>query len=535
MELVVGSVMLLALFNLLLSNFSFNVKFQLNYLNSSVNTSTLLNGINIVNSAANNVAKQVITHKRILIADDDINIIASLKYMLSEENFDILAMTTPQAVLENLKHESVDLVLLDMNFQHDTTSGAEGLQLVEAIRQLDENLPIIVMTGWATIDIAVEAMRAGAKDFIQKPWNNERVLSAINTQIKLAQIDKKLQRLSQENRLLNNQLLNKQSYSQSDDGIIAKSPAMQQLLTSLAELAKSDMSILLTGDNGTGKSMLAAYVHKLSTRADNSFIPVNMGAIPDSLFESEMFGHVKGAFTDAKENRIGRFEMAEQGTLFLDEIANIPLAQQAKLLRVLEEQKYEVVGSSKAHHADVRIISATNCDLAKAISEQQFRQDLFYRLNTIQLHVPSLNQRIEDIAPLAQHFLHHFSIKYHRLVPELSAEAMTKLQQYQWPGNIRELSHLMEKLLFTCKKTIITAADLLLENNSLLNDNQPLSASHSITDNTMQQEKLTMEEIEQLTLINRLKHFQGNATETAKSLGLSRSGYYRRITKHGLD
>jgi len=466
-----------------------------------------------------------VKNKKILIADDDLNIIASLKYMLSEENFDILAMTTPNAVTENLKRESVDLVLIDMNFQQDTTSGSEGLQLVEAIQQIDESLPIIVMTGWATIDIAVDAMRAGAKDFIQKPWNNERMLSAINTQLKLASIDKKLNRLNQENKLLRSQ-----SFPE-NNGIIAQSPAMKTLLSSLEELAKSDMSILLTGDNGTGKSMLASYVHQRSSRADNSFVPVNMGAIPESLFESEMFGHLKGAFTDAKENRIGRFEMAEQGTLFLDELANIPLAQQAKLLRVLEEQKFEVVGSSKSLTADVRIISATNCDLAKAISKQEFRQDLFYRLNTIQLRIPSLCERIEDIEPLAKHFLQSFSGKYNISAPELSVEAIEKLQQYPWPGNIRELSHLMEKLLFTCKKTTISARDLLLENIHISANEQETNTSQNMTHSS----SLSLDEIEKLALVSRLKYHRGNATETARSLGLSRSGFYRRMSKHGLD
>ena len=453
---------------------------------------------------------------KILIADDDINIIASLKYILSDENIDIIAMTRPEAVLENLQSESVDLVLIDMNFQQDTTSGAEGLKLVENISHFDETLPIIVMTGWATIDIAVDAMRAGAKDFIQKPWNNERVISAINTQIKLAKIDKKLQRLSQENRLLKSQ-----SFPDSKEHIIAKSPAMKQLLATLDDLAKSDMSILLTGDNGTGKSMLASYVHKLSPRADNSFVPVNMGAIPETLFESEMFGHVKGAFTDAKENRVGRFEMAEQGTLFLDELANIPLIQQAKLLKVLEEKKFEIVGSSKSQTADVRIISATNSDLHKAISEQRFRQDLFYRLNTIQLRVPSLHERIEDIEPLAQHFLHLYAVKYNLPEPDLSVDALSQLQQYRWPGNIRELSHLMEKLLFTCKKSTISGRDLLLE--------ETVNTSQTSIDNN-----LSMDDIEQQALINRLKYYSGNVTETAKSLGLSRSGFYRRMSKYGL-
>ncbi|MEW6982470.1 sigma-54-dependent transcriptional regulator [Colwelliaceae bacterium 6471] len=456
-------------------------------------------------------------NKKILIADDDINIIASLKYILDEEGFDILAVTTPQATLENLKNQTVDLILLDMNFQQDTTSGTEGLQLVEAITQLALNIPIIVMTGWATIDIAVDAMRAGAKDFIQKPWNNERMLTAINTQLKLASIDKKAQRLSQQNRLLTSQ-----AHPANKDGIIAHSATMQALLSTLDDLAKSDMSILLTGDNGTGKSMLASYVHKMSSRADNSFVPVNMGAIPENLFESEMFGHVKGAFTDAKENRVGRFEMAEQGTLFLDEIANIPLAQQAKLLRVLEEQKFEVVGSSKSQDADVRIISATNSDLLAAISENAFRQDLFYRLNTIQLRVPSLCERVEDIVPLAEHFLRVYSQKYHRVCPSLSSEAACVLQQYTWPGNIRELSHIMERVLFTSKQSHIGPHELNI-------------AEHEQRDESLDDPSLTIEAIEQLVLTRRLKFYQGNATETAKSLGLSRSGYYRRMSKYGLD
>jgi len=456
-------------------------------------------------------------NKKILIADDDINIIASLKYVLAEEGFDILAVTTPQAALENLKTMSVDLILLDMNFQQDTTSGVEGLQLVEAINQLELNIPIIVMTGWATIDIAVEAMQAGAKDFIQKPWKNERIISAINIQLALAQSTKTALRLTQQNKTLLSQ-----THPENRNGIIASSQGMQQLLATLDDLAKSDMSILLTGDNGTGKSMLAAYVHSVSPRANHSFVPVNMGAIPESLFESEMFGHVKGAFTDAKESRIGRFEIAEQGTLFLDELANIPIAQQAKLLRVLEERKFEAVGSSKSLYADVRIISATNSDLIQSIKEKTFRQDLYYRLNTIELRVPSLCERTDDIPELAQHFLQTFSVKYHRSCPALAEQAIAKLKQYQWPGNIRELSHMMERVLFTCKKNKIEVSDLHLSDQ--------ISQSESIDDPL-----LTIEDIEKMALLKRLKYHKGNATETAKSLGLSRSGYYRRLSKYELD
>ena len=455
-------------------------------------------------------------NKKILIADDDINIIASLKFVLADEGFDILAVTTPQAALDNLKTQSVDLILLDMNFHQDTTSGAEGVQLVEAISALNLNIPIIVMTGWATIDIAVEAMQAGAKDFIQKPWKNERMLSAIDNQLALAKSDKKAQRLSQQN-----QLLTSQAHPGNRAGIIAQSPAMQTLLSTLDDLAKSDMSILLTGDNGTGKSMLASYVHSVSTRAEHSFVPVNMGAIPESLFESEMFGHVKGAFTDAKESRIGRFEIAEQGTLFLDELANIPLAQQAKLLHVLEAQQFEAVGSSKSLHADVRIISATNSDLLADIKNNTFRQDLYYRLNTIELRVPSLRERLEDRPALAAHFRQSFSTKYHRACPKLSEQAIITMQQYNWPGNIRELSHLMERVLFTCKKDCIDTTELMLTSDDKVE--------------SLDDPNLSLDEIERKTLIKRLKFHRGNATQTAKSLGLSRSGYYRRLSKYELD
>jgi len=456
-------------------------------------------------------------NKTILLADDDINVIASLKYILADEGFQIVAATTPEATLAQIENQTVDLALIDMNFQQDTTSGAEGVALVSAINALDANLPIIVMTGWATIDIAVEAMQAGASDFIQKPWQNERIISAIKNQLALASSNKMAKRLNQQN-----QLLLGQKHPCNREGIIAQSPVMKSVLTTLEELAQSDMSVLLTGDNGTGKSMLASYVHKHSQRASQSFVPVNMGAIPESLFESEMFGHIKGAFTDAKEDRIGRFEMAEQGTLFLDELANIPLAQQAKLLRVLEEKRFEAVGSSKSQIADVRVISATNSDLLHEISENRFRQDLYYRLNTVEVKVPALRERKDDIQPLAEHFLLRFSRKYHKALPVLSSAALDKMLQYDWPGNIRELAHMMERLLFTCKSSQITVDDVFIEQRN--------DSAVSIDDPT-----LSLDELEKRAIISRLAFYRGNATETAKSLGLSRSGYYRRISKYGLD
>lgn len=457
--------------------------------------------------------------KNILIADDDINIIASLKFLLEDEDYHIRGITTPAGVVEAVSQDKIDLLLMDMNFQRDTTSGGEGLALVKQVQQLDSELPIIVMTGWATVDLAVEALTTGAKDFVQKPWNDERLLTAIQTQLHLASIEKKARRLNQ-----HNQLLSGQQHPQQRDGIIAHSPAMQQLLYSLEALAASDMNILLTGDNGTGKSMLAHYLHRVSSRAQQSFISVNMGAISENLFESEMFGHIKGAFTDARETRIGRFEMAEGGTLFLDELANIPLSQQAKLLRVLEEQQFERLGSSQTLQADVRVVSATNANLNELIAAGAFRQDLYYRLNTIELRVPSLTERVADIQPLAEHFLASFSQKYHKPCPGLSDDAISQLQRYAWPGNIRELSHLMERVLFTCQSELIEPGHLALNTSAQGPVTPSVDAPH-----------LTLEEIEQQVLVNRLQHHHGNATETARSLGLSRSGYYRRLSKYGLD
>lgn len=461
-------------------------------------------------------------NKTILIADDDNNVLAGLEFLLTEEGYSVIKAASPAEVVNIVNRHNIDLLVTDMNFKQDTTSGTEGLTLIKTLTQMDITFPIIVMTGWATIDIAVETLKSGASDFIQKPWNDERLLSLIHTQLKLSSVEKKASRLQQQNRLLNGE-----KHPSRSDEIIAESSVMKDLLNTLRDLAQSDMNILLTGDNGTGKSMLARFIHQASARFEHTFVSVNMGAISENLFESEMFGHNKGAFTDAKENRIGRFELAEEGTLFLDELANIPLNQQAKLLRVLEEKKFERVGSSKTIDADVRIISATNANLSEIIELKKFRQDLYYRLNTIEIRVPSLTERVSDLPALAEYFLDKYSQKYNKPKPKLSAQALKAMTSYSWPGNIRELSHLMEKVLFVCKDSQIEATHLGL-NNGL---NSELSNSSSNLDDGT----ATMDEIEQAVLVSRLAQHQGNVTETAKSLGLSRSGYYRRIQKYGLE
>lgn len=453
----------------------------------------------------------------LLIADDDANILASLEFLLEEENYQVIKAQSPKDIFVQLSRHSVDLLITDMNFSRDTTSGQEGIELIEKVHQQEAELPIIVMTGWGSIDLAVASLQSGANDFIQKPWNDERLLSAIATQLARATAERQAEKYKQQS-----QLLTREQHAGSDDQIIAQSPMMKQLLQTMRELAQSDMNILLTGDNGTGKSLLANYIHQHSPRRAAPFVAVNMGAIPENLFESEMFGHVKGAFTDARDSRVGRFEMAESGTLFLDELANIPLNQQAKLLRVLEEHRYEPVGSSKTRQSDVRIVSATNAELNQLIENNEFRQDLYYRLNTVELRVPSLKERTADILPLTEFFLRQFSRKYHRDIPTLSEESKQQLLAYDWPGNIRELSHLMERAIFLSKQGVIEPDHLTITASATSGDYQAPN-------------DLTLDQIEQRVLTERLAFYQGNVTETARSLGLSRSGYYRRIHKYGME
>ncbi len=455
-----------------------------------------------------------VTTRRVLIADDDDKVRFALKYLLEAEGFDISCVNTVEALMTLLKSQSFDCLLLDMNFELDTTSGQEGLAIIKQIRTFDELLPVVMLTGWASVELAVSALKLGANDFLQKPWDDQRLLMTIASHIKQADTQQQLRCLSEENQLLKAQ-------SQGQPFVQSHSPVMQTCLNQLAQLAKSDMNILLTGENGSGKSLLANYVHRHSSRADGRFVAVNMGAISESLFESEMFGHVKGAFTDAKQARVGRFELAIGGTLFLDEIANIAPAQQAKLLRVLEEAQFERVGSSKTLHSDARIISATNADLKQHIADGGFRQDLYYRLNTVSVYIPSLRERVEDILPLAEYFLTQACHKYQKLKPKLSESAKAQLLAYAWPGNVRELSHLMERVLFSVTGMTIEAADLGLQSAQL----QSVGACGALP---------TLDELEKQALIERLAHFKGNASKTAQSLGLSRSGWYRRVDKFDL-
>lgn len=455
----------------------------------------------------------------ILVADDDNNVQISLNLLLTTEGFSVQSASNPQEISEQLKTHSIDLVLLDMNYETGTTSGMEGLNLISEIQKQNTDLPIIVMTGWGTVTVAVEAMRRGAKDFIEKPWRNERLLSIIRTQLKMVETVKQNQSLQHQNQTLKAKVA--AIHQQSIDLIGTQSEAMKTVLEQINSVCQTDVSVLLIGENGTGKSLIAQYLHQTSLRKNHSFIAANLGAIPNNLFESELFGHVKGAFTGAEKDRLGRFQLAEKGSLFLDEIGNLELEQQAKLLRVLEEHIYEPVGSSNSLRADVRIISATNALLQEKVQANEFRQDLFFRINTVTIRMPSLKERADDIPELAKFFLNQFSQKYHKSIVGFSPKAMDILLHYDWPGNIRELTHCLERACLFAKSETIQPLDLGLGVES--------SKASAIDLTTM-----TLDDAEKYLIEQALKRFHGNASQAQKALGLSRSAFYRRLEKHGI-
>jgi DNA-binding NtrC family response regulator len=450
---------------------------------------------------------------RVLIADDQPEILSALSLICSAEGFSIATAQSPSIFLAKLGKEDFDLALIDMNYHERTQTGAEGIALLKKIREVDPSIPVVVMTAFGSIQLAVEALQLGAKDFIQKPWENERLLSILRTQVALRDALIGKERLEEENRVLRKERLSR-------SGFVALSKGMQQVHHMIEQVAPSDANVLITGENGTGKGVVARLIHEQSLRAAQPLVTVNMGGLAEGVFESEMFGHVKGAFTDARTDRTGRFELADNGTLFLDEIANLTAQQQSKLLRVLETGEFERVGSSKTRQADVRLLSATNAELRKDIDQGRFREDLFFRLNTIEIHLPSLRHRSEDIPVLAEQFLEELSQRYRKQITGLHPDTVPLLGSYPWPGNVRELRHVIERAVLLARSSVIHPGDLGLQNTP--------GKEPSL-------EEMDLDSAEVYLIRRTLDRHQGNAMAAAKALGVSRSAFYRRLQKHGIS
>jgi DNA-binding NtrC family response regulator len=447
---------------------------------------------------------------RVLVADDQPHILEAVELLLAPQGFAVDCVRSPQLLLEALGERDYDVLLIDLNYTRDTTSGQEGLDLLARIREFDARLPVIVMTAWGNINLAVESIKRGARDFIQKPWENERLLSLIRVHAELHQALRRARQLEMENRLLR---------AEGMPEFVASAPAMQPVLELIAQVGPSDANVLITGEHGTGKEIVAKLLHAASQRSRMALVAVNAGGLPEGTFESEIFGHVKGAFTDARSDRIGRFELANGGSLFLDEIANVPLRQQAKLLRVLETGELERVGSSQTRRVDVRLLSATNADLHEEAKAGNFREDLLFRINTVEIHLPALRDRREDIPLLAQHFLNRNRARYRKQAVGFSPDAMQQMMQYAWPGNVRELEHTVERAVLLCRGDQIEPVNLAIA--------PARSAATSF-------ENMSIDEVEALLIRKVLRRCDGNISKAADALGLSRAALYRRIEKYGL-
>jgi Response regulator containing CheY-like receiver, AAA-type ATPase, and DNA-binding domains len=451
---------------------------------------------------------------RVLVADDQPHILEAVELLLSPNGIDVDCVRSPQLLMEALSEREYDVLLIDLNYTRDTTSGQEGLDLLARIQEYDSRLPVIVMTAWGNIGLAVECIKRGARDFVQKPWENERLLSLVRVHAELSQALRRARQLELQNRLL---------CAEGMPEFIASASAMQPVLELIAQVGPSDANVLITGEHGTGKEIVARLLHAASPRSRMSLVAVNAGGMPEGTFESEFFGHVKGAFTDARTDRIGRFELANGGTLFLDEIANVPLRQQAKLLRVLETGELERVGSSQTRRVDVRLLCATNAALAEEAKAGNFREDLLFRINTVEIHLPALRDRREDIPLLATHFLNRNKARYRKQLVGISPAAMMQLMQYPWPGNVRELEHTMERAVLLCRGEEIEPANLAI------GASRPAGASLE-----NMSENMSIDEVESLLIKKVLRRCDGNISQAAEALGLSRAALYRRIEKYGI-
>ena len=447
---------------------------------------------------------------RVLIADDQVNILNALRLVLGTDGYEVTATTSPAELLEALERSDFDVALIDLNYTRDTTSGQEGFELLDRLKSVDPTLPVLVMTGWSSVAGAVEAMRRGARDYIEKPWDDDKLLAAVKTQLELRRALRRSRRLQEENTRLQRRDL---------PTFIAEAPSMKAVGETIERVAASDASVLITGEHGTGKEVVANLLHRLSTRASKPLVTMNAGGLSEGVAESELFGHVKGAFTDARTDRIGVFELADEGTLFLDEIANMPVRLQPKLLRVLQTGEVQRVGSSRVTYVNVRVLSATNADLAVEIGAGRFREDLLYRINTVVIHLPPLRERREDIVPLAEHYLERYSDRYRRRFESFDRSARQALDSHLWPGNVRELAHAIERAVLMARASVITAVDLGL---------QPSTAAGAPP------EEMTLEQAERIFIQKVLARHGGDVRKAAEQLGMSRSALYRRLQQFGL-
>jgi DNA-binding NtrC family response regulator len=445
---------------------------------------------------------------RILVADDDADVLAALRLLLTGDGFEVVEVRSPAAALDAAQDE-IDVALIDMNYARDTTSGGEGLDMIASLRRRAPELPVVVMTAWGSVDGAVEAMKRGARDYVEKPWQNARLLTTLWRELELGAKTKQVDRLEAHVA---------RERARALPEWIAAAPAMEEVNRLMQRVAGYDAAVLVTGEHGTGKDLVARWIHAASPRANQAFVPVNAGALADGVFESELFGHVKGAFTDAKTDRIGCFELADGGTLFLDEVGTLPLSQQAKLLRVLQSGEFQPVGSSRTRRADVRVIAATNVDVARHVASGAFREDLLYRLNTVEIRLPPLRDRPEDVPALLESALTRVSARSRRRVRGFSDEATRALVRHVWPGNVRELEHVVERAVLFAEGDVIEVSDLSLGHGS--HAGAPV-------------ERMTLADAEAY-LVKKALERTGNAVEAARELGLSRSGFYRRLQALGI-
>lgn len=451
----------------------------------------------------------------ILIIDDEEDILFSLKFFLKQHFTSVFTDQNPYQLPRLLRQHEPDVVILDMNFGKGRDSGAEGLEWLRKIKELAPEVPVVMMTAYGDVNLAVEALKSGAHDFIEKPWHNEKMLATVESVFARVISEKKVEKLEHAQQALTEAM--DQRYAE----IIGKSAEMQKVFNTIDKVATTDAHVLILGENGTGKELIARALHRKSTRSDQVFIPVDMGAIPESLFESELFGHKKGAFTGAHQDRIGRFEAASGGTLFLDEIGNLSMASQSKLLHALQMHEIIPVGSNKPVKIDIRLICATNMPLYQMVDEQKFRQDLLYRINTVEIHLPPLRVRSTDIISLAHHYLALYRKKYHKSGLEFNQEALDKLLAYPWPGNVRELKHIIERTVIMGERPVISADDIILTS--------PKPAARNTIERVA-----TIDEMEENLIREVMRKHNGNISKAANELGLTRTSLYRRLEKYGI-